>query len=262
MRVRSSNVLTMTMMIKIAVVALALCPTTAIIHGQAVTFVVMPSRAKLVAISTKKSKVRTILAPRTTTTTTSISMGYQLPPSRDPKGPFDNFQLSPILVNGILLVLFFASPLGGIFFAITNSLFALAILTPFLIFGGFQVWSALFTIEAPCPSCGVLPVRVLKNGNEPSICLNCGAYSRANAKGDGLELCNNPADMMGGNGLGGASSLFDALFGSPDFEQDMMTGGFDVIDNQTTEVFTSRSSNTKKATKRSANIIDVDVESD
>ena len=69
--VRSSNVLTMTMMIKIAVVALALCPTTAIIHGQAVAFVVMPSRAKLVAISTKKSKVRTILAPRTTTTTTS-----------------------------------------------------------------------------------------------------------------------------------------------------------------------------------------------
>ena len=88
------------MMIKIAVVALALCPTTAIIHGQAVAFVVMPSRAKLVAISTKKSKVRT--ASRTTTTTTSISMGYQLPPSRDPKGPFDNFQLSPILVNGIL----------------------------------------------------------------------------------------------------------------------------------------------------------------
>lgn len=248
------------MMIKIAVVALALCPTTAMIHGQAVAFVVMPSRAKIVAISTKKSKVRTIASR--TTTTTSISMGYQLPPSRDPKGPFDNFQLSPILINGILLVLFFASPLGGIFFAITNSLFALAILTPFLIFGGFQVWSALFTIEAPCPSCGVLPVRVLKNGNEPSICLNCGAYSRANAKGDGLELCNNPADMMGGNGLGGASSLFDALFGSPDFEQDMMTGGFDVIDNQTTEVFTSRSSNTKKATKRSANIIDVDVESD
>jgi hypothetical protein len=256
----------MMMMITIAVVALALHPTTAIIHGQPAAFVVMPSRAKIVATSTKKSKVRWILAsPPTTppTTTTSISMGYQLPPSRDPKGPFDNFQLSPILVNGILLVLFFASPLGGIFFAITNSLFALAILTPFILFGGFQVWSALFTIEAPCPSCGVLPVRVLKKGNEPSICLNCGAYSRANANGDGLELCNNPADMMGGNGLGGASSLFDALFGSPDYEQDsMMTGGFDVIDNQTTEVFTSRSSNTKKTTKRSANIIDVDVESD
>jgi hypothetical protein len=258
----------MMMMITIAVVALALYPTTAIIHRQAAAaFVVIPSRAKIVATSTKKSKVRWILAsptpPPTTKTTTSISMGYQLPPSRDPKGPFDNFQLSPILVNGILLVLFFASPLGGIFFAITNSLFALAILTPFILFGGFQVWSALFTIEAPCPSCGVLPVRVLKKGNEPSICLNCGAYSRANANGDGLELCNNPADMMGGNGLGGASSLFDALFGSPDYEQDnMMTGGFDVIDNQTTEVFTSRSSTTKKATKRSANIIDVDVESD
>jgi len=52
-------------------------------------------------------------------------MGYQLPPSRDPKSPFD-FQISPILVNGILLVLFFASPLGGIIFAITNSVFALA----------------------------------------------------------------------------------------------------------------------------------------
>jgi hypothetical protein len=145
--------LEMIMMITIAVVALALCPTTAIIHGQAVAaFVVMPSRAKIVATSTKKSKVQWIASPTKTppTTTTSISMGYQLPPSRDPKGPFDNFQLSPILVNGILLVLFFASPLGGIFFAITNSLFALAILTPFIIFGGFQVWSALFTMDMAC----------------------------------------------------------------------------------------------------------------
>jgi hypothetical protein len=105
------------------------------------------------------------------------------------------------------LVLFFASPLGGIFVAITNLLFALA----------------------------------------------------TNAKGDGLELCNSPSDMIGGNGLGGASSLFDALFGPPDFKDGM--GGYDVVESQTTEVFTKKAVKVgPNKAKRPTTIIDVDVE--
>jgi hypothetical protein len=164
--------------------------------------------------------------------------------------------LLPTIVAGILVALFFASPLGGIFFAITNSIFVLSILTPFVLFGGFQLWSALYTIEAPCPSCGAIPVRALKNG-EPSMCLNCGAFSRANEDGDGLELCNDPNDILGvGSGLGGASSLFDALFGAPGDEGGI--SGFDVIDGPIKEKADERA---KKA-KRQATIIDVDVERD
>jgi hypothetical protein len=92
---------------------------------------------------------------------------------------------------------------------------------------------------------------VLKNG-EPSICINCGSLSRANADGDGLELCNNPNDMI--EGLGGGS-LFDSLFG--------MGGNgvsdFDVFDN--TSKRESSDEQAKKA-KRQSTIIDVDVERD
>ena len=217
-----------------------------------VAFVAPVSRAKIVTSpisppsSVPKSQGQKI-------TSTSIGMGYQLPPS-GPKGPMDQINaILPTIATGLLVVLFFVSPLGGIFFAITNSIFVLTLLTPFILFGGFQLWSALYTIEAPCPSCGAIPVRVLKNG-EPSMCLNCGAFSRANDKGDGLELCNNPNDIMGvGSGLGGASSLFDALFGGEDGISD-----FDVIDRPRKDGPDERA---KKA-KRQATIIDVDVERD
>jgi len=140
------------------------------------------------------------------TISTSLQM-YNLPPSGGGGGKSDLEALIPTIVSTVLIVAFFASPLGGIFFAIFNSIFLLALLTPFVLFGGFQFWKTFYTIEEPCPSCGAIPVRVLKSG-EPSVCLNCGAYSRANSKGTGLELCNNPNDMMGGSG-----TLFDSLFG-------------------------------------------------
>lgn len=187
-------------------------------------------------------------------------MGYQLPPS-GPRGPLDQINaLLPTIGTGLLVVLFFASPLGGIFFAITNSIFVLALLTPLVLFGGFQLWSALYTIEAPCPSCGAMPVRALKSG-EPSVCLNCGAFSRANENGNGLELCNDPNDIMGvDSGLGGASSLFDALFGGPsmgDYDGGGISG-FDVIDGPNKDGPDERA---KKA-RRQATVIDVEVERD
>ena len=139
--------------------------------------------------------------------TTRLQMGYQLPPS--PQGPLEKIgAILPTIATGVLVALFFASPLGGAIFAIFNSLFILAILTPFILYSGFQIWTALNTVEAPCPSCESLQVRVLKTG-EPTVCMSCGSFVRANENKDGVELCNNPNDVMGGSD----ESLFDALFG-------------------------------------------------
>ena len=186
------------------------------------------------------------------TTTTSLNMGYNLPPAGG-GGPKNELEaILPTIVTGVLIALFFASPLGGIFFAVFNSIFVLALLTPFVLFGGFQLWKTFYTIEAPCPSCGAT-VGVLKNG-EPSVCINCGAFSRANEKGDGIELCNNPNDMMGGG------TLFDSLFG-PGMGNGM-SGGFDnVVENASSNKNTPSDDPVKKA-KRQGTIIDVDVERD
>lgn len=81
-------------------------------------------------------------------------MGYQLPPSGGggPKGPFEQIEaILPTIVTGVLVALFFASPLGGIFFAVTNSLFVLALLTPLVLYVGFQIWSALYTADSIKP---------------------------------------------------------------------------------------------------------------
>lgn len=83
------------------------------------------------------------------------------------------------------------------------------------------------------------------------MCLNCGAFSRANEKGDGLELCNNPYDMM--NDDGGSGGLFDSLFGG--------MGGGD--GNSDFEVMGSGSSRQEQASKsKRGTIIDVEVERD
>lgn len=84
------------------------------------------------------------------------------------------------------------------------------------------------------------------------MCLNCGAFSRANEKGDGLELCNNPYDMM--NEGGGGGSLFDSLFGG-------MGGGDGISDF---DVMGSGNSNKQEQakSKKQGTIIDVEVERD
>lgn len=183
-------------------------------------------------------------------------MGFQLPPT--PKGPLEQLQaVLPTIASGILVILFFASPIGGAILTIFNSLFVLVILTPFILYAGFQIWTAVNTVEAACPSCDSFQVRVMKTG-EPSICLNCGNYCRANEKKDGVELCNSPNDMMGGANGG----LFDALFGGDDM------GGSTLSDNP--DVFVDAGSPARKRgpeeqvqkAKQQGTIIDVDVERD
>jgi predicted RNA-binding Zn-ribbon protein involved in translation (DUF1610 family) len=97
--------------------------------------------------------------------------GFNLPP-----GKSNDNGLSDILVGVawiVGLIVFFASPLGGLFFAAVNSVFALLFITPFVLIVAFNTWQFFSTVQGNCPSCSA-PIRVLKDGS-PSICLNCGS---------------------------------------------------------------------------------------
>ena len=187
-------------------------------------------------------------------TSTSLQM-YNLPPSGGGGGgPGNDIKaILPGIVTIAGLALFFMSPLGGIFFAVTNTLFALAIITPIIGWVGLQTWQAFNTVSGPCPNCGY-PVRTLKDDQgQPSICVSCGSFIRTNADKDGIELCNNPSDMMGGG------SLFDQLFGSMAGMSPQQV--VDEIDADINGNKPKKSPGQNKA-RRESTIIDVDVESD
>jgi hypothetical protein len=169
-----------------------------------------------------------------------LKMGFNLPPS-NPK----DAEMKAIL-TGIgsvaLATAFFLSPLGSIFFAITNSLFLLLFLLPIIAGIGFNAWQYFYTIEGPCPSCGA-PARVLKDDDgQPGLCLNCGSTIRATVDKKGIELCNGPNDMFDDDNLGSFSSVFDL------FRDDFNPDGPRRQDN--------------KAQKKSTKIIDVEVKRD
>ena len=193
--------------------------------------------------------------------TTSLQMGYNLPPSGGGGGGGSKVEefITPILiVTG--LVLFFISPLGGIFFAITNSLFVLALLTPILLGAGFNVWQYFNTIEGDCPSCGA-SVRVMKDTDAgPNICLNCGQLVRANASVDGVELCNDPNDIFDEKSR--VSSIFDIFTSDRSVYEDANSSS--PTTNIFGDVFSDNSNDSKKKdqTRREGTIIDVDVEKD
>mmetsp|Transcript_24885 Transcript_24885/g.30589 ORF Transcript_24885/g.30589 Transcript_24885/m.30589 type:complete len:244 (-) Transcript_24885:169-900(-) len=180
-------------------------------------------------------------------TSTSISMGYNLPPGGGGNNKFDDILPGIAVVAGVIL--FFVSPLGGIFFAITNSLFILALLTPILIGVGFNAWQYFNTIEGDCPSCSV-PARVLKDKDAgPNVCLNCGSLIRATVDLDGIELCNNPDDIFDEKSR--ISSIFDIFTSDPSV--------YEATETETTAT-TSIFEDKKKQAKRESTIIDVDVE--
>ena len=150
---------------------------------------------------------------------------YNLPPSGGGGGPKDDSVISQVLGGALTIgaiVLFFASPLGGIFFAITNSLLILALITPVVLTIAFKVWEAQNTISGSCPSCGAPNQVVLKEAQQPSFCLNCGALLQASTDRKSIALANNnfnnnPAgrdfiDMESGAPMGGGS-IFDGFFG-------------------------------------------------
>lgn len=104
---------------------------------------------------------------------------------------------------------------------------------------------------------------------------------RVNLKQDGVELCNDPSDVL--NDAGGMGSLFDAFFGGVggvggvgDMDGfgsgDGGIGGRadgEFVTSQDTEVYVDNSSSSKGkkdgsigAEKKMGNVIDVDVEKD
>jgi hypothetical protein len=192
-------------------------------------------------------------AQSSSSSTTSLQMGYNLPPggSGGSGGPGDKIMefITPVLTIGAV-VLFFMSPLGGIFFAITNSLFILALITPIVIGVGFNVWQSLYTIEGACPNCGS-PARVLKDEEAgPNVCLACGQLIRATVDKDGIELCNNPNDIFDEKSR--VSSFFD-IFTSDRSVYEETTTTTTVVD---------AAQKRKDQTRREQTIIDIDVDKD
>jgi hypothetical protein len=135
---------------------------------------------------------------------------YKLPPQKE-----DN-ELGPVVTTILSIVgviAFFASPLGGIFFAITNSLFILALLLPVTAVVAFQGWQYFNTITAPCPNCGA-PVQVVKSQDvipDPTVCLNCGSVVVPNSSNDGIDLAGTGPGVVGDGA--DAKTLLDMLFG-------------------------------------------------
>ena len=150
-------------------------------HG----FIQSPSRASVKSVSTRRQaggrNKPKLLAPPSPWMARPIlplqrthsveCFGFNLPP-----GKSNDNGLSDILVGVawiVGLIVFFASPLGGLFFAAVNSVFALLFITPFILIVAFNTWQFFSTVQGNCPSCSA-PIRVLKDGS-PSICLNCGS---------------------------------------------------------------------------------------
>jgi hypothetical protein len=95
-------------------------------------------------------------------------------------------ELATTILSFLAIAAFFISPLGGLFFALFNSLLALAILVPIGAIAAFNVWQYFNTVTGPCPSCG-FPVKAMKD-ESPSFCFNCGAIVQA--KDDTIYLAN------------------------------------------------------------------------
>jgi len=201
--------------------------------------------------STVRAGVRTNSRPeRTSRGHTALSMSF-LPPENENK-----LSLTPILFAAGIIA-FFVSPLGGLFFAVTNTLFLFAFLTPIVLIVGFQVWTSLNLVQAPCPSCSATAAAKKGSESEPSPCLNCGCWVRTTRDGKGLELCNAPNDNMG-NDAGG----FGDIFGSKN--PNIPTEFSSIFDTQNTE--TSKPSDTEEIKKqkmkeeRESTVIDIDVD--
>lgn len=191
----------------------------------------------------------------------ALHMGY-LPPEGGggSKDSLVSNIITPVLTVAAT-ILFFLSPLGAVFFAVTNSIFLGLLLLPLILSIGFQAWQYFYTISAPCPNCGA-PTRVLKDDQVgPNICLNCGSLIRANLAKDGVELCNDPNDLFDESSR--VSSFFDLFtrnMDSSDTGDDI--GG--VFFEETTTATTTRKTRESRQDKerRERTIIDVDATKD
>ena len=196
-------------------------------------------------------------------------MGFNLPPSGGNNNNNNNNNVIGQVLSGALtvgaIVLFFASPLGAIFFAITNSIFLLVLIAPVVLTVAFQIWKSLNTIEGVCPNCGAPNQRVLKDPAQVSFCFNCGALlqaspdakrielstapTRRSSGGDFIDLDNNNDDPLQQSG-----TIFDQFFG----------GGQPQSSSSSSRQQPSPSSIKEKEQKfrREQTVIDVEVDND
>lgn len=139
---------------------------------------------------------------------------YNLPPSGGGGGGGKNEirQILTSVATVVGIVAFFASPLGTIFFALLNSFVVLTLLFPVVLWAGFQGWQFFNTIEGPCPQCGA-PVRVLKEENSPSICLNCGTFVQATADKSAVDFYREEDQVIVDEGY--TASIWDSLVNGP-----------------------------------------------
>jgi len=180
------------------------------------------------------------------TSSTRLQMSY-LPPSGGNNN--NKSELSEILTGVASIAatfLFFMSPLGSIFFAITNSLFLLALITPVLIYTGFQIWLKFNTVQGPCPNCDFDMIVTKEDDAAPSMCLNCGSFVRASKDKNSLELCS---DGRGMSDMGQDDGFF-----SNDFFSDIFSGGSN--DGMDTVVTPEQK---QKKKERETTVIDIDV---
>jgi hypothetical protein len=141
---------------------------------------------------------------------------YNLPPSGGGSGGGGGENgLREILTSVVslaALVAFFASPLGGVFFAVVNSFFVLSLALPVVLWVGFQGWQYFNTLEGPCPNCGA-GLRVLKQDNAPSICLNCGTFVQATADKTAVDFYYENDQVVVEEDY--TASVWDTLFSGP-----------------------------------------------
>lgn len=215
---------------------------------------ISPSSRTIAGIYTSYSKSMGrqpyfVAIPPTKRAATSLFM-YNLPPGRN------NNDLGDILkgaVSLILVVTFFASPLGGFVLGIFNSFLLLTLSLPVIGTIVVSTWQYFNTITGNCPNCGA-PVRVLKSDKsgdgQPSICVSCGSTLQANYDNSGIDNITgrNTVDDLSGSPLRG--SIFDML-GGPSMSRTSTTTRY-----QETEI------PPKDKLRREGTIIDVEIDND
>jgi hypothetical protein len=155
------------------------------------------------------------------------------------------------------VIVFFASPLGGIVFTIFNSFLLLSILLPLAGVAAFQVWQAFNTLEGTCPACGA-PIRVVKNNKSslqpeaPGLCFNCGSIVQATMDNKAIELVQAGPGITQGQAQQTTGSFWDAWFGGDNVEEET------IITTRTTT--TTEANNKGDRFRRENTVIDVDVE--
>jgi hypothetical protein len=182
-----------------------------------------------------------------------------LPPSSGGGGNNNNnnsvSQLLTTVLGVGLVVAFFASPLGALFFAVFNSLLLLSILIPVLGWAAFQFWQIFFTISGSCPNCGS-PVRVAKD-ETPSFCFTCGSIIQA--RDDQICLANLNNNRLFAEEQEERFSVFSSFFDDMSgIQRRPRIGSI----NGETPTTTSTTSTAAKKPSSTTTIIDVDAERD